>query len=726
MSRVLNGELVTRGVFYKGLKEDNHYSIETQRCIEETVTKLMINRTSNNNPGMLLGKIQSGKTRTFIGVTALAFDNGYDMAIVLTKGTKALAKQTLERLKKDFKLFIEDDLTQLHDIMNLPDNLTQFELEQKVILVVKKETNNLVRLAKALFETYPLLKEKKVLIIDDEADFASIGFSKTKNEIFEIRKIAGQIDELRQNLDFCDFLQVTATPYSLYLQPTNSITLSGFTFEPVKPAFTSLVPVPEEYIGGEYYFQESQDNLSIAFHLYEEIDPNELEVLKAPDRRRFKIENALDSTKILSLRAAFMNFLVGGNIRRLQDQKNGIRSKKFSFIIHTEQKRLSHQWQEEVVFELNNQLISVMDSDSNFFDRIVENAYEKLKVPLQLLRCDIPSLFDVNAQVRETLQKGQIMITKVNSEKDVNELLDDTGQLKLRVPLNVFIGGQILDRGITIANLIGFYYGRNPNKFQQDTVLQHSRMFGYRPLEDLAVTKFYTTPSIYNVMNRIHEFDTSLRKAVKQGDNRVVFIQKDTSDTIIPCNPNKILLSRVTALKPFKRLLPIGFQTVPKKKLEPLVKNIDREVEMLNLTEVPSLINYFDVKKIIEMIHCSYDTDKGESWDLETFLASMEYLSYNIANSNKGKVWCMVRKDRNIGRIRQQSGRFEDAPDTPTGANSELTIAKKTAINHPVLILIKQNGEEQKGWKGSPFWWPVLVAPRNTPPVIYAGETIDK
>src|SRR2546430_11826954 len=49
-----------------------------------------------------------------------------------------------------------------------------------------------------------------------------------------------------------------------------------------------------------------------------------------------------------------------------------------------------------------------------------------------------------------------------------------------------------LDRGVTLANLIGFYYGRRPQKFQQDTVLQHSRMYGYRR-DDLAVTRFYTS-----------------------------------------------------------------------------------------------------------------------------------------------------------------------------------------------------------------------------------------
>ncbi|MGO4372296.1 Z1 domain-containing protein [Paenibacillus sp. MCAF20] len=54
------------------------------------------------------------------------------------------------------------------------------------------------------------------------------------------------------------------------------------------------------------------------------------------------------------------------------------------------------------------------------------------------------------------------------------------------------IGGQILDKGITFGNLIGFYYGSRPKAYQQDTVLQHSRMYGARPIVELAVTRFYT------------------------------------------------------------------------------------------------------------------------------------------------------------------------------------------------------------------------------------------
>jgi hypothetical protein len=89
-----------------------------------------------------------------------------------------------------------------------------------------------------------------------------------------------------------------------------------------------------------------------------------------------------------------------------------------------------------------------------------------------------PSFEGVLREVNEALIQEMVVVSTVNSDKDVEELLDSTGQLQLRTPMNIFIGGQILDRGITIGNLTGFFYDRNPKSFQQDTVLQHSRMYG--------------------------------------------------------------------------------------------------------------------------------------------------------------------------------------------------------------------------------------------------------
>src|SRR3989338_1479089 len=199
------------GNFYTTLMTRRKDDAALKSCMEETVTRLIESDTSLKKPGILLGKIQSGKTRAFIGVIALAFDNGYDIAVVLTKGTKALSEQTLKRLKESnggFGSFEDENNLQIHDVMTFPDNLPQFVLSQKLILVSKKEDDNLRKLLKFLTEIYPTMQKKKILIIDDEADFASISFKKGKDSgLIEQGKIASQIDEIRTKIEKSDFLQ---------------------------------------------------------------------------------------------------------------------------------------------------------------------------------------------------------------------------------------------------------------------------------------------------------------------------------------------------------------------------------------------------------------------------------------------------------------------------------------------------------------------------------------
>lgn len=719
--------LIIDGVFYSTLNNKNNYEEPTKQCIENTVQNLLQNQTTINKPGMLLGKIQSGKTRTFIGITALAFDNGYDVIIVLTKGTKLLATQTYERFKREYSTMHEEDQIQLFDIMNLPTNLSQYELDQKLLLVVKKETNNLRRLTDTLFSQYPGLGTKRVLIIDDEADYASIGFSKTQQEILDINVIAGQIDFLRKNLVASDFLQVTATPYSLYLQPEElKITNSKRTFMPIRPAFTELVPIGEGYIGGEYYFDESEEEDSIASHMYQPIDEEELILLKKVDRRRLKLTDVLVSKRITSLRLAIVQFIVGGIIRRMQERAKGQREKKYSFIIHTQQAKLSHEWQETLVNEIKIQLTNQVEENPETFNRLVKEGYLNLKQSLTIINGFIPPYEEVRYEVVKALKQDYLMITKVNSEKDIATLLDENGQLKLRTPLNLFIGGQILDRGITISNLIGFYYGRNPRNFQQDTVLQHSRMFGYRLIEDLAVTRFYTTHRIYEAMKTMHEFDVGLREAFINGTNNkgVIFIEQDETNEIIPCSPNKLILSQTITLKPLKRMLPVGFQTGYKTNIEKIVKKIDNFLlPRCKENDSPFLIKVETAIQLMNLVKRTHDDQNGVPWDVTTFNACLNYLSCSTNNKYEGKVCIIVRKNRNIGRIRED-GRFEDSPVYMIGEDSELKLARKYAKHVPVIIMTRQKGEAgERKWRGAEFWWPVLISPATTKTTIFSTST---
>lgn len=716
------------GNFFPRFILNKSYSPEAKEAIQKTVQQLLNQPTTASKPGMLLGKIQSGKTKTFMGVIALAFDNTFDVTIVLTKGTKALARQTLERISEEFSDFIKDDLLQVFDILTIPSGLTRYELNQKLIFVVKKQADNLERLSKVIFETYPALREKRMLLIDDEADYASIGFRKSKEEGVVINKIARQIDELRKGLINPAFLQVTATPYSLYLQPEDlKIEEKQQSFKPIRPAFTALVPVPENYVGGDYYFYESQDKGSVAAFLHEVVSRDELETLKREDRRKFKIEECLTSPKVEALRNAIVNFIVGGTIRRLQSQREDKPKAKYSFIIHTESVKSAHGWQERVVTTLKDKLEEAALNDQALLDDLIHKSYDDLSQSIKIKGHYLPSLEEVSDAVYAALREGQVMITKVNSEQEVEKLLDDQGQLKLRTPLNIFIGGQILDRGITIANLIGFFYGRRPNKFQQDTVLQHSRMFGFRPLEDLTVTRFYTSAGIYDAMRKIQDIDSALRESIANGDQGVIFIQKDSAGRVIPCSPNKILLSTTTTLRPFKRLLPVGFQTGYKTHISPIIKEIDEMIDDVaegqNLSD-PFLMPLPIAKNIIRKIEKTLIfEDEGYEWDVQAFLACMQHLSNDCGNpALKGNVWCLVRKNRNISRfVTKGHGEYSSSPDT---ASTEGRLARQIASEIPVLMLIKQNGEESLGWRGAPFYWPVLVTPASTKTAIFASDVL--
>lgn len=105
------------GTFYPTYKAANpDFSSDTFRCAEETVAELLAKATTSDNPGMLLGKVQSGKTRTFISILALAFDNGFDIAIVLSKNSRALIEQTAKRLTSEFQMFIDDGELEIYAI----------------------------------------------------------------------------------------------------------------------------------------------------------------------------------------------------------------------------------------------------------------------------------------------------------------------------------------------------------------------------------------------------------------------------------------------------------------------------------------------------------------------------------------------------------------------------------------------------------------------------------
>jgi hypothetical protein len=728
MSRTVAGnsqgkELQSASQYYDQIAAKRGDDPELIAKVEETVNHLLRETTSVRSPGMLLGKIQSGKTRAFLGIIARCFDRGYGVAVILTKNNVSLTQQTLTRVKEDFRELIAAEEVQAEDIMSLP-SLEAYELNKKLILIVKKEDDNLDRLLQAFEQNHPELRKKKVLIIDDEADYSSVSAQK-KDGVVGVGKISKQIDKLRELVEDSDFLQVTATPYSLYLQPEEDLVVGGtLLFRPKRPKFTVILPTHSKYVGGDYYFERSMDADSPAYYFYREVPLEEREALKKEDRRRLRIENILAEKRAEVLRDATVTFIVGGVVRRIQAKAAGQRPDKYSFLFHTEQARQSHKWQEQIAIAIRDALINEAKTNTPRFNALLQGAYSDLARSIKLDGSLLPTFEDVKAEVVKALTGGEFMITKVNSDQVSAELLAEDGQLKLRTPLNMFIGGQILDRGITVNNLIAFYYGRNPKKFQQDTVLQHSRMYGARAKADLAVTRFYAPQNVYQIMRKIHEFDAALREAFESGahDRGVYFIQRDTKNRVTPCSPNKLMFSDVVSIRPGRRMLPIGFQTVAKTNGAKNLAALDKQVAEL-VDAAPREPVAIPVEKAIAMLELAYDNlefeDENDD-DRKAHLAALEHLSRTCTNpALRGKVIFLTAKDRNIRRYREE-GRFSNGPDT----KQQSDVLGPMVVDSPGLMLFRQNGEEEKGWRGLPFWWPVIVTPMSAVTSIFATDEV--
>ena len=362
-----------------------------------------------------------------------------------------------------------------------------------------------------------------------------------------------------------------------------------------------------------------------------------------------------------------------------------------------------------------DQLRRESDANTQLFRSLVRAAYDDLAVSVTLSGQWLPGFDEVLNAVQTLLPA--CMVTRVNSDTNVQAMLDEEGQLDLRNPLNVFIGGQILDRGLTVAGVIGLYYGRSPQRFQQDTVLQHCRMYGARPIADLGVTRFYTSDRIYAVLRRIHEFDAALREAFLAGgqDAGVVFVTQHGAG-LVACSPNKLALSSIETMRPGGRNLPIGFDIARGATPRRAAIDIDRALRDAG-DDASNNVFEIEVAVAVDLIRSAisaYEFQVGYDWDSDLLAAKLRYLSLNHGD----RMLCSVRRDREISRLRE-GGRPANAPDT---AQREGAVARAQAPRQPILFMIEQRGGAELGWRNGPFWWPVIYWPQDMRTVIFSEE----
>lgn len=769
---------------YDHLKQLRGYSQELQDCIETTVEKLLNlpkqvddqityapqDAQSNNpggdsdessisvnpstiigssnvaskpyrHPGLLLGKIQCGKTRAFVGVMGLMFDKGIDAVVVLTKSDDGLVNQTKSRMEYEFNYFlnpvsiIDPKISVYSAEKNLKIAKHQADNE-KNIFICHKNTTRLEYMSGIISKYF---QGKRILIIDDEADFVSRAYIK-ENQKTNLGKIALKISQLEDSASDSYYLQVTASPYSLLLQPDRSIVVANGLAKAFRPAFVTLVPIHPNYIGGKHYFEESTNNNSMYSRLFEPVDLDCINHLKKSFKvgrkkitlRKNVIDNAYSSDIYKDLRKALMNYLVGSAVRLIQENKKGNRYNS-SFFMHISTEKDDHLVEYQIVENIMNKWKEYCKNNSwNAIQDLFDYSYTDMQKSNNKgnqsneITLPFPSYSEVENKVKNILQNEEYNIQIVNSETADQNLLGKDGQLRLQNLLNIFIGGFRLDRGITIDNLIGFFYGRIPRKNQADTVLQHHRMYGNRSKEDMSVTRLYTTEHLYRVMKWIDSMDEMVREMFEKAlpnQPEIPIIHKDSKGRVIPTNPTHLILSEIEDFKPFKRITPSGFQTksatsiFPKnKKIEDIInKTLSLPVNQNIKDPRVFLISIGDIIQILKLIRETYEYSSsynniGLEWDVKVMITALE----NFTPAD-GYIYCYYVTGRDMSRVRT-NGHFVDAPED---GNKDTPLAKDLADKRPVLMLLKEKGEVSKGWRGAEFFWPVLRLPNNISSQIY-------
>lgn len=715
--------------FYSIHATKRKHSPTLQKTVRNTVEKLRKNNTTSEHPGVLLGRIQSGKTTAFIGIIAEAFDQGIDVAVVLTKNSELLGTQTARRIRKEFQDFERDGHVNIYYTHTFGETvLKKSQLLNKKIFIAIKNPSSISKLIKAFKVNNMALCSKSVLIIDDEADTGSVG-AKGKKEARELLETAKKLNDFRTALQKGLFLQVTATPYALYLQPNEITTASGI-YKPVRPKFTEILEAYPGYVGGKVYFEDSEDLTNPAYHIHIQATPLDVTTLKSK-KQDLRIEKNVATTDRLPVfRNAIEKFIVAVAIRRAQEihaepSKENYQLSKYSFIFHLDTAKTKMVWQETLVQKYLDYLKNEwLNENSKAIKRYKEHYENDLMVSFEKaanlgwLKI-LPNFKNVEQTISNIFELEDYQIFVINSDQRVIDLANDDGQLRLETAMNFFIGGQVLDRGITIDNLLGIFYGRDPHTSQMDTVLQHARMYGNRLKEDIALTRMYTTKRIFERMKEIHQIDESLRESLKKNaDHEIVLMQASEQGKIKPASPNKIRLGKVTTLRSLKTKYPYGFETKGKTELTKITSKIDLYLRSIkgftNLSKKTFNISFKQFENIIELIDKGIlNYDLGVPLDIIVWKTIVKKM---LEECNVSTLHCYVQEGRDLQRF-QGNGEPMDAPYTST-TDYRNSIDCIRNSNKPLLMLLRQNGMA-KGWKDAPFYWPVLVNPVFERPLLF-------
>lgn len=594
--------------------------------------------------GLLYGLIQSGKTSILTVSAAMAADNGFDCILILTTDNDPLYDQTLDRVKAALRCLTILGKKDWKDPVRFAK-----QLQSKPFGIVCSKNGSML---KSLLEAFKTAKARglSVLIIDDEADQASLN-TFTAKQSGKVSTINQAITNFRDYFPVNTYLQVTATPQSLFLQRP------GHRY---RPSFTVLTEPGAGYVGGDDFFGEGSKNL------LRDVDINEIALLKASNQP--KPSGALP----VGLKKSLFTFFVAAAARVIARP-----AENFAFLCHVSMGTKDHEYTRLLLDDFKGDAISAFKNKTASKYAAIEKGVKEAYDDLSKTEPSLPPFADILGKIERYIPGANIKL--------INAISND--EIKLDSVFNIFVGGNKLGRGVTIKNLLVSYYGRNPKTPRADTVLQHARMYGYRH-KDIGVTRLFLPPRLSAHFKSIHEMEKSLRELLKNRDTfEGLYISgawAATRSNVL--DPNTIgYYVEGSSYNPRKPLRTAAVK-----------KSIDWITEELEKVKDAPPYATITVKRIMELIEkIQLDPDEGaQLWDLKAIGTALQVLA---TKNESEKAYLVVKRNRDLKAIRtERHGIIQ---------SSEAVLAP---TNAPTLFMYRANatpdGEAE-------VWWPQLRFP---------------
>jgi hypothetical protein len=513
--------------------------------------------------GMVVGQVQSGKTANYTGLVCKAVDAGYKLIVVLAGITDSLRSQTQIRLDEGFLGFDSKVYKAFDPNKNsfvgvgkirtkkwliahsgtssdqkgdfTRNNSKQFAIvpgSDPIILVVKKQKDVLknllawalhVRGIKDTDLNRQIVREVPLLIIDDEADNASIdtnllAFDEDGNVVdnHDPTKINALIRKLLYSFEQSAYVGYTATPFAnIFIHPNAPNSECGEDLFP--RSFIINLPTPSNYIGpSEVFGLDADPTISLD-------KVKNLPFIRLIDEERewvpIKHTKALIPIEIpKSLKTAIKAFILSCATRIARGQV----AEHNSMLIHV---TLFTDVQDIVTDQVQNELSS-LQRRLRYCD---ENTISQLMDEFELLwtkdfEPTTKSIIESHPQfisweesrniswdiVRDLLYEAvsKIKVKKINGK--AKDALDYEEYKKQGLGLSVIaVGGNKLSRGLTLEGLTVSYYLRTSQMY--DTLMQMGRWFGYRP-GYLDLCRLYTTDDLIERYEHITIASEELRQ----------------------------------------------------------------------------------------------------------------------------------------------------------------------------------------------------------------------